>query len=126
MQRREEDHTISRQIKYTEGKFRKLGTTLVTQQQTNGRTLEITYKIPLEKVLIEENPENYHQIKGACPLPNDPWLYRGIGAFRECPQVEAIIHHTYFFPYKTDQAVKTFLRHIQRLNTVSNKKPQTL
>ena len=47
MQRREEDRTLARRIKYIEGKFRKPGTTLVTQQQTDGRTLETTVKIPL-------------------------------------------------------------------------------
>ena len=40
IQRREEDHTRARRIKYIEGKFRKPGTTFVTQQQTNGSTLK--------------------------------------------------------------------------------------
>ena len=42
IQRREEDHTISRRKKYIEGILRKPGTTLVTQQQTDSSTLEIT------------------------------------------------------------------------------------
>ena len=61
----EEYLTLARRIKNIEGKFRKPGTTVVIQLQTNGRTLEITYKIPLEKVIIEENLKNYHQTKGA-------------------------------------------------------------
>ena len=55
IQRREEDRTLARRIKYTERKFRKLGTDLFTQNQTDGRTLEITDKILLEKVIVEEN-----------------------------------------------------------------------
>ena len=55
IQRREEDLTLARRIKHIEDTFSKPGTTLVTQQQTNGSTLEITYKIPLEKVIISEN-----------------------------------------------------------------------
>ena len=47
VQRREEDRTLVRRIKYIEGKFRKPGTTLFTQQQTNCRTMEITDEIPL-------------------------------------------------------------------------------
>ena len=42
-------------MKCIEGNFRKLGTTLVTQQQTDGITLEVTNKITPEKVIIEEN-----------------------------------------------------------------------
>ena len=42
-------------IKYIEVKFRKPGTTVVTQQQTDGSTLEIIDKTPLEKVTISEN-----------------------------------------------------------------------
>ena len=63
MQILEEDRTISKWIKYIEGKFRKTGTTLITQQQTNITTLEITEKIPTEKVIIEENLKKYHQTK---------------------------------------------------------------
>ena len=54
MKRIKEDLTLARQIKYIERKFRKLDTPLVTQQQTDRRKLEITDKIPLEKVIIEE------------------------------------------------------------------------
>ena len=55
MQRREEDHTLARRINYIKGKFRKSGTTLVNEQQTDGITLEIKDKIILEKVIITEN-----------------------------------------------------------------------
>ena len=74
MQRREEDRTLSRLIKYIKEKFSKPGTTLVTQQQNDGRTLEITDKITLEKIIIEENLKKYHHTKGACPLLDDPSL----------------------------------------------------
>ena len=65
MQRREEDLNLARQIKYIEVKFRKLGTTFVTKQQTYSSTLKITDKIPLEKVIISENLKTYHQTEGA-------------------------------------------------------------
>ena len=74
MQRREEYHTLPRRIKYIGGKFRKPGTTLVTQQKPDGRTLEISDKIPLEKIIIEENLKKYHQTEGAFPLLDDPRL----------------------------------------------------
>ena len=54
MQKIEENRNLARQVKYTKGKFRNPDNTLVTQQQTNCSTLEITDKIPLEKVIIEE------------------------------------------------------------------------
>ena len=44
MQRSEEYRTLSRRIKYTGDKFSKPGTTLVTEKQTDSRTLEITEK----------------------------------------------------------------------------------
>ena len=91
MQIREEYCTISRQIKYVEVKFRKPHTNLVNQQQTNVSTLERTDKIPLEKVTIEENLEEYHHTEGSCPLLDDPWLYLDIGDFGEGPHVEDII-----------------------------------
>ena len=74
MQIIEEDRTLAIQIKYIKGKLSKPGTTLVTQQQTDGRALEITDKIPLEKIIIEENLEKYHQTEGAFPLLDDPRL----------------------------------------------------
>ena len=43
---------MQRQDKY---KFRKSGTTFVTEQQTGGSTLDIIDKTPLEKVITEEN-----------------------------------------------------------------------
>ena len=52
MQIIEEDRTLDWRIKYIKGKFRKPGNTFVTQQQIDGSTLEIIYKIPLEKVII--------------------------------------------------------------------------
>ena len=55
MKRREEDRTLARRITYIKGKLSKPATTYVDQQQTDGRTLEITDKIPLDKVRIEEN-----------------------------------------------------------------------
>ena len=112
--------------KYTEGKSRKPGTTLVTQQQTDGRTTEITDKIQLEKVIVEEKLKKYHQTKGACPLLDESWIFRNIGAFGEGPQVEAILDGTYVCPDNYYQAMKTFLKHLQRPNTVSNKEPPTL
>ena len=54
MLRREEDHTLSGRIKYTEGKYGKPGTTFLTQQQTNGIKLKIIDKIPLKKVIVIE------------------------------------------------------------------------
>ena len=44
VQRREEERTLARWIKYINGKFKKAGTTLVTEQQNYSNTLEITEK----------------------------------------------------------------------------------
>ena len=55
MQSIEEDLTLSRRINYIKGKFSKPGTTLFTQQQTDGSKLKTTEKILVEKILIEEN-----------------------------------------------------------------------
>ena len=53
-------------------------------------------------------------------------MYLDIGAFVEVPHVEAILDGTYVCPNNTNQALNTFLRHLQRPNTVSNKEPSTL
>ena len=121
MQRIEEYRTLIRRIKYIKGKFSNPCTTLVTQQQTYGRTLEITDKIPLEKVIIEENLKKYHQIEGACQLLGDPRLYRDIGSFGEVTQVEAILNGMYVCPDNSNQVVNKLLRQLQLQNTVSNK-----
>ena len=126
MQRREEEYTITRRIKYIEDKLRKPGNTLVTQQQTNGITLTITDKTPLEKVIIVENMKEYHHNEGAFSLLDDPRLYLDIRAFDEGSQVEAILNGTYVYPDNTNPPVKTFLRHLQRPTTVSDKEPPTL
>ena len=102
----EEDHTLSIRIKYIKGKFSKPGNILVTQQQTDGSTLETTYKIPLEKIIIEENLKKYHHTKVYLPLLDDLWLYQYIGDFGEVPNVEAILDGTYVCPDNTDQEVK--------------------
>ena len=98
MQKREEDHTLDRRIKYIEGKFRKPGTNFFTQQKNDGSTLEITDKIILEKVIITENLNKYHHNKGAFPFIDDSQLYLDLGAFGEGPQVKAVLDDTYFFP----------------------------
>ena len=59
---------MQRQEKY---KFRKSGTTFVTQQKNDSSTLKITDKTPLEKVIIAEKVKKYHQIEGSCPLLDD-------------------------------------------------------
>ena len=58
-------------------------------------TLELTDKIPLEKVIIEENLKRYHQTEGACPLLHDTRFYRDIGAFEKSPHVEDILDGAY-------------------------------
>ena len=68
----------------------------------------------------------YHQTKGACLLLDDPWLYLDIRDFSEVPQIKAIIDGTYVCLNNTDPAVKTFLRHLQRPTTFSDKEPHTL
>ena len=94
-------------------------------QETDGSTLEITDKIPLERVIIEENLKKYHQTKGACPWLGDPRLYIYIGAFGEVPRIESIPDGTYVCPYNTNQSVKKFLRHLQCPITVSDQEPPT-
>ena len=76
---------MARWIKYTKGKFSKPGTTFVTQLQSNGSTLWITVKIPLEKVIIAKNLKKYHQTEGDRPLLDDPQLYLDIEYFGEGP-----------------------------------------
>ena len=67
IQRREEYKTLARWIKYIKVKFKKTGTTFVTQQQTDGSTLKITDKTPLENVVTAEKLKKYHQTEAACP-----------------------------------------------------------
>ena len=106
MQWQEEDRTLSIRVKYIEVKFRKSGTTFFTQEEPDGITLEITYKPPLEKVIISENVKKYHQIEGSCMLLDDHQLYLVIGDFDEVPQVEAILDGTYVWPDDTYPEVK--------------------
>ena len=106
MKIREEYWTLARYIKYIGVKFRISGTTFVTQQKTDVSTLEITDKIPLEKVIIAENFKGCHHTERACPLIHDPRLYSDIGAFVEVPQVEVIIYGTHICPDDTDPPVK--------------------
>ena len=106
MQPWEEDCNLDRQIKYTKGRFRKSGTIFVTLQQTDGITLEIVDKTPLEKFIIEESVKTYHRTKVACPLLYEPQLYLDIWAIDEGPQVEAIIDGTYVCPDDPYPAVK--------------------
>ena len=93
----EEDCTLDRRIKYIEGKLRKSGTTFVTQQQTDIKSLEITDTTPLEKVIFVGNMKGYNHTEGSSPLLDDPQLYSYIGDFGEGPQVEAILDVTYVY-----------------------------
>ena len=90
--------TLARRIKYIEGKFRKSGTTFVTQQQTYNSKLYIADKISLEEVIIEEKVKKYYQTKEACPLLDDPHFYSDV---EFCPPFEqarekTIVHITHF------------------------------
>ena len=65
MQQRQEDRTLARWIKYIEDRFRKPGTTFITQQKTYGSTLVIPDKTLLEKVVIGENVKTFHHSEEA-------------------------------------------------------------
>ena len=70
--------------------------------------------------------KKYNQIKGDLQFLDDPQFYLDIRDFGEGPQVETISDGTYACPDNTDPSLKTFLRHVQRPTTVSDKEPPIL
>ena len=103
----------------------KPGNTIVTQQNPNDSTL-IIKENTTRKGYYGRKFEKYHHTEGSCTLLHDPCLYWDIKALREVSQVEAILDGTYACPDNNYTSVKTFLRHLQRPATVSDKYPPTL
>jgi hypothetical protein len=61
LQLREKQRSRARKIHFLQGKMRAGGTTLVTIQDAEGNTIDLTEKLDREKVIVKNNKEKFEQ-----------------------------------------------------------------
>ena len=123
---REEVRTTYRRIKYAT-KQRQSGTTKIHITK-KGKKKEITKKQEMEKYIMRENEEKFHQTEGRCPLLHGQ-LFRDLGTMGDGPRVSEVLKGTYVPPPGTSKMTRRWLKQMKRkdfrnekhLNTTLNK-----
>ena len=100
MNRIEAQRQLFRNIRFMEEKLTAGSTTQVTISSPEGRTIELTQREEVEKVVMAENERKFHQTEGGSQLLSDRFV-RDIGKFGDGPAVEEVL--------ETTEATKEFL-----------------
>ena len=107
---REEQRRTARRAKYVLERNQRCGTTMI-QIKSRGKTIDVTDKSQMERLIIAENEKKYHQTETRCPLLHGQ-LLADIGLLGEGPEVENILNGTYICPHDTPKAVKLWLENL--------------
>ena len=105
----EAQRTISRNIRYMEGKTNAGATSQLAVKLPNGATRELTSKSDVEKAIVECNEKKYHQTEGGSQLIT-PALVNNLGLCGDGPRVHEVLNGTYEPPPGTTDATRDFLR----------------
>ena len=103
----EESRREARRTKAVLKRNANMGTTRI-QIEKSGRTIDITDKEEMERLIISENEKKYHQTEESCPLLRGQ-LLDDIGIKGDGPAVADILAGEYEYPEGTTQAVKLWL-----------------
>ena len=119
-QLREVQRRIAMRAKYTLHRNQSCGTTMIQVQTENGRA-DITDKEEMERRIIAENEEKYHQTEQRCPLLRGQ-LLEDIGLLGDGPAVEDILAGTYECPDDASDTVKMWLQTL-KVENVREREP---
>ena len=84
------------------------GSTTKIQVKTPNGIKEVTQMVQMEKYILRENENKFHQTEGWCPLLNGK-LAQDLGLFGEGPRVSDVLNGTYKVPSGTDPVVQRWL-----------------
>ena len=110
MQQQEMMRNNYKRIRYTT-RSRQSATTKI-HIKDKGRTREVTKKREMEKYIIKENEQKFHQTEGRCPLLHGQ-LYRDLGQMGEGPRVADVLDGTYVPPPGTSQITQDWLQRMK-------------
>ena len=110
MNQQEQQRKNARRIKATLHRNERCGTTRIQVIEGN-RLKDVTKKSEMEKYIIKENEEKYHQTEKSCPLLQGQ-LLEDIGLLGDGPKVDEILNGTYVPPPNTTKAVKMWLKNL--------------
>ena len=79
-----------------------------TVTEEYGETKEYTDKIPIEKLIADENEAKYHQTEGGSQLLTKPFL-KNLGEFGNGPEVINMLNGSYVPPTSSSLTIKSFL-----------------
>ena len=105
-----------RRIKFVKKKIEQTATTYVTRPLGGGTVEEITNKDGLEKAIIKENIQKYHQTEDSCPL-FEPQIYGDIRKYGDGPAVPDILLGMYSPPPGTSDPVNVFLTQMRKADS---------
>ena len=104
----EAQRRLFRNIRHMEGKTKGGSTSKVTTK-IEGRDVEVTNKVDIEKLCATENERKYHQTEtGNSELLSQEFI-QDLGHHGEGPQIQRVLQGTYVPPENTTQDTKDFL-----------------
>lgn len=111
IQHREMQRKTARRIKRALRKNVRAGTTKV-QVMENGTMQELTSKSDMEKAILQENEDKFHQTEGWCPLLHGQ-LALDLGLIGDGPKIMEVFEGTYECPHGTSQYTRKWLEHMK-------------
>ena len=109
----EDQRRASRAVKKATGKLTIGSTSRVLTADEDGNPVEITDRIPMEKVMADVSETKFHASEKYCPIMSGQ-LFNDIGSLGFGPRVNDILDGTYVPPAGTPEGTRLFLKHMAR------------
>jgi exonuclease III len=121
---REEQRRIFRKLALIFHKNQNLHTTHVTVTDSEGKRTDITEKEKMEKCIINENRDKYHQTENTCPFLQYPMRVH-FGEYGEGPASDQVLNGTYTLPPQTTPETKEYIKQCQLKDIPQTSLPRT-
>ena len=109
----EDQRRASRAVKKATGKLTIGSTSRVLTCDESGNPVEITDRVPMEKVMADVSETKFHASEKYCPIMSGQ-LFKDIGSLGFGPRVSDILDGTYIPPEGTPEGTRLFLKHMAR------------
>lgn len=123
--KREEQRDVARSARYMLNKISSGATTKVQVTDSNGHTMEYTDKTEVERLIIQENEQKYHQTEGSTDLLSQDFFEK-LGQYGEGPEVDDVLNGSFEFPPNTSQATIDFIQHCKRVEQLPPPDPSNI
>ena len=109
----EDQRRASAAVRKVTGKLETGSTSRVLTHDAQGNAVEITEKVPMEKVMADVTETKFHASEKYCPLMFGQ-LFDDIGSLGFGPKVKDILDGSYIPPPGTPEGTRLFLKHMKR------------